>query len=34
VQKEGFDTSGYQTSGEFSLLNRDGVIELYRYYGE
>jgi hypothetical protein len=34
VQKEGFDTSGYQTSGEFSLLERDGVIEIYRYYGE
>jgi hypothetical protein len=34
VQKEGFDTSGYQTSGEFSLLNRDGIIEIYRYYGE
>jgi len=34
VQKEGFDTSGYQTSGEFSLLKRDDIIEIYRYYGE
>jgi hypothetical protein len=34
VQKEGFDTTGYQTSGEFSLIDRDGKIEIYRYYGE
>ena len=34
VQKEGFDTSSYQTSGEFSLVDRNGVIEIYRYYGE
>lgn len=34
VQKEGFDTTGYQTSGEFSLIDRDGKYEIYRYYGE
>ncbi len=34
VQKEGFDTTGYQTSGEFSLIDRNGKYEIYRYYGE
>lgn len=34
VQKEGFDTSGYQTYSEFSLIDRDGKYEIYRYYGE
>lgn len=34
VQKEGFDSTGYQTSSEFSLIDRNGKYEIYRYYGE
>lgn len=32
VAKEGFDTSNLQTSGEFSLVERNNQIEIYRYY--